>query len=399
MLKKNLFLLIVGYFFVLQFLIAGLLRSEPRFHILGLINLFAMLLISFLYKRFAREKEEKSDSLLMKERVSVHVSEEHISQEKESSEHASDHTEAPLSESNIEYIKTKINRVKKQPLVAGSARYRFAMFLLALIGFGGILYMFWETFDFFAVLIGALGMLIFLAVIFKAAKLWNKCLLFSGYILFFIALAGFGIFALFQGNDQPQLIKLKEEITLFVEGMQGKDQKPELLPQQASEDSDFLFEQTGEVLGMTLSGEQQLTGSLALTGEELLLPEAPETPELPLSAEELAKEVTMLEAIKQVFSDNEIPLSTAKNVKFKHVAMHNEAYPYMKTALEKKMIGSTTDPQMLVSCEVYMVMKGLAQNWTVPAGADVKAAYWNVAVAKDALKGCQKGARLTVANL
>lgn len=98
----------------------------------------------------------------------------------------------------------------------------------------------------------------------------------------------------------------------------------------------------------------------------------------------------MLEAIKHLIKENELPLSTAKNVKFTYVAMSNEAYPYMKTALEKRMIGANTDPNMLISCDVYMVMKGLAKGWTVANSVDVKAAYWTVAETKDVLNGCKK---------
>jgi hypothetical protein len=39
----------------------------------------------------------------------------------------------PISESNIEYIKTKINRTKRKPLREGSAIYRFLVFLIALL--------------------------------------------------------------------------------------------------------------------------------------------------------------------------------------------------------------------------------------------------------------------------
>lgn len=107
-------------------------------------------------------------------------------------------------------------------------------------------------------------------------------------------------------------------------------------------------------------------------------------------AKDLTKQVTMLEAIKHLIQENKLALSPAKNVKFTHIAMSNEAYPYMKTALEKRMIGATTDPNMIVSCDVYMVMKGLAKGWSVGNSVDVKTAYWNAAVAKDALKGCKK---------
>lgn len=125
-----------------------------------------------------------------------------------------------------------------------------------------------------------------------------------------------------------------------------------------------------------------------------------ETPEL-LTGEKAdpKSEVTMLDAIKHLIQANAIPLSTSKTVRFTHVAQSNADYPYMKTALEKKMIGSTTNPETFISCDVYMVMKGLAEGRTISKTEDVKADYWKVAVAKNLLNGCQKGARLTIANL
>lgn len=260
--------------------------------------------------------------------------------------------------------------------------------------------MFWETFDFLAMIIGALGMIIFLAVVFKAANLWRKPLFLSGYVLFFLALILLGIYALVAGNENPQLSMLKEQITIFLEGIQPKDPENLELPElNSEEDPDFLFEKTGTVLGLNLSGESQISGEIAqLTGSLETKVEISEEIQ-PLPLEDPNKELTMLEAIKYVLEKNAIPLSTAKNVKFKYLATTDEDYPYMKTALEKRMIGSTTDPKMPISCDIYMVIKGLAENWTVGATSDVKAAYWELAVAKDVLKGCQKGARLTYGNL
>ena len=55
------------------------------------------------------------------------------------------------------------------------------------------------------------------------------------------------------------------------------------------------------------------------------------------SSDETA-EITMIEAIKHLIVANAIPLSTSKSVNFTHVAKTSKDYPYMKTALEKKMI-------------------------------------------------------------
>ena len=111
------------------------------------------------------------------------------------------------------------------------------------------------------------------------------------------------------------------------------------------------------------------------------------------------QEVTMIDAIKHLIKTNNIPLSTKKNTKFTHIATSDSNYPYMKTALEKRMIGSNTNPNMTVSCDIYMVMKGLAEERITVKTADVKGDYRNMAESKNALNGCTKGAKLTVANL
>jgi hypothetical protein len=90
----------------------------------------------------------------------------------------------------------------------------------------------------------------------------------------------------------------------------------------------------------------------------------------------------MIEAIKHLVKAYNIPLSKSTSSKFTYVSKSSDMYPYMKTALEKKMIGTNTDPQMIVSCDVYMVMKGIAEGWGIAKSANLKENYWNVAESK-----------------
>jgi hypothetical protein len=46
----------------------------------------------------------------------------------------------------------------------------------------------------------------------------------------------------------------------------------------------------------------------------------------------------MIDAIKHVIDTNNIQLSQSTNASFKHLAKTSADYPYMKTALEKRMI-------------------------------------------------------------
>lgn len=111
------------------------------------------------------------------------------------------------------------------------------------------------------------------------------------------------------------------------------------------------------------------------------------------------QQITLLQAVKHLIDTYHIPLSTSKSVKFTHIAKSHPDYPYMKTALEKKMIGSTTNPNLIVSCDVYVVMKGIAEGWTIKKTTEVKADYWKLASTKNKLNGCKQGEKLTFATL
>ena len=73
------------------------------------------------------------------------------------------------------------------------------------------------------------------------------------------------------------------------------------------------------------------------TGTQNTVPAVENQNSAKTSSDETA-EVTMIEAIKHLIVANAIPLSTSKSVNFTHVAKTSKDYPYMKTALEKKMI-------------------------------------------------------------
>lgn len=258
MIKKNLFILFVFYFFVLQLLVIGLIWGDPKFCLLGGVNFFAILLV-FVGYRFFTKTSTPSHEVRFPSAEKADIIEDSSPIEKAEPR--------SLSESNIEYIKTKINRTAKKQLAPASGLYRLLMFLLACVGFGGLLYLFWDTFDFIAVIIGGVLMAFFLAVIFKFANLWRKNILCSGYVLFFLALGAFGIFGLGWSAQFPWLETTKTEITTFIDGIRGLEEDISASVQPNLELSGFFFEQTGTVIenpssGELLSGEQE---NLSLT--------------------------------------------------------------------------------------------------------------------------------------
>lgn len=333
--------------------------------------------------------------------------------------------EPSLSESNIEQIKIKINKTKPRSQKATSAWYRFFLFLFALLGCVWILFTFWQTFDFLALIFAWAAMGLFLSVTLKAMNLWTKSIFSSLYFWIAIGLVGIGIWGVFVDNHNSLKERIYTNITETLSYLKGEELE------ETNQELIFTgYQSSGEVGDIRLSGVVQLTGlqqqKISLSGDsqvqssfsgylidaspseqpseqqtwesKKMLPKEQEL-SLQHSESDLKKQVTILDAIKHLILEHNIPLSTSKTVKFSHVAMSSADYPYMKTALEKKMIWSTTNPNTLVSCDVYMVMKGLAQNRAIAKSADVKAAYRQAAKAKNQLNGCQQGAKLTTVSL
>jgi len=118
-----------------------------------------------------------------------------------------------------------------------------------------------------------------------------------------------------------------------------------------------------------------------------------------LSDEEAKKQVTMWEAIKSLLVW--ATLSTKTNVSFKYVSKSNELYPYFKTAQERWMIWTDTDPNKIVSCETFVTMKWIREwrdVWNY-SKSNVKAVYWNKAEQMWKLNGCEKWKYVTKWNL
>jgi hypothetical protein len=107
----------------------------------------------------------------------------------------------------------------------------------------------------------------------------------------------------------------------------------------------------------------------------------------------------MMEAIKHIIDTNQIPLSSKTDITFTSVSKTSSNYAYFRTAYEKRMIGKNTDPSKQISCETYMVIKGLGEGRSIGNYSDVKAAYWKKAEELGKLNGCKKGGRVDTNTL
>ena len=354
---------------------------------------------------------------------------------------------------NIEQVRVRFNKVKSKPQPTHQewGLARFITFLCAIIGRGGVMLLMWKEFDFIAMAIASFTMGGFVLIVYKAMNIWKKNIFSNLYFLFFVAVFAGSLLGIFTEESNSTKILIKDQISTFFAGLNG-----EVVETSSTEEgSGYEYQLTGTLLtGETTTGEEStgalLSGNLISTqtlntgsnktGNIQTIQQAAtwitqtstakNTTEAQVSNKQTTQptteaqvsnkqttqpitkaqtseekkadangQVSYLSAIKHLIATYNIPLSKSKSSKFTHVDVTSPDYPYMKTALEKRMIGTAVNPNDIISCDVYMVFKGLALNWAIEKTANLKNDYRNVAENKGLLNGCVKGAKLTVANL
>ena len=345
---------------------------------------------------------------------------------------------------NIEQVRVRFNKVKSKPQPTHQewGLARFITFLCAIIGRGGVMLLMWKEFDFIAMAIASFTMGGFVLVVYKAMNIWKKNIFSNLYFLFFVAVFAGSLLGIFTEESNSTKILIKDQISTFFAGLNG-----EVVETSSTEEgSGYEYQLTGTLLtGELTTGEEAsealLSGNLISTQtlntgnnetgntqkiqntEQIVTWTAQAsttksttniqtssqqttqpTPATKVQTVEEKKtdangQVSYLSAIKHLIATYNIPLSKSKSSKFTYVDTTSPDYPYMKTALEKRMIGTAVNPNDIISCDVYMVFKGLALNWAIEKTSNLKNDYRNVAENKGLLNGCVKGAKLTAANL
>jgi len=345
---------------------------------------------------------------------------------------------------NIEQVRVRFNKVKSKPQPTHQewGLARFITFLCAIIGRGGVMLLMWKEFDFIAMAIASFTMGGFVLVVYKAMNIWKKNIFSNLYFLFFVAVFAGSLLGIFTEESNSTKILIKDQISTFFAGLNG-----EVVETSSTEEgSGYEYQLTGTLLtGELTTGEESsealLSGNLISTQtlntgnnetgntqkiqntEQIVTWTAQAsttksttniqtssqqttqpTPATKVQTVEEKKtdangQVSYLSAIKHLIATYNIPLSKSRSSKFTYVDTTSPDYPYMKTALEKRMIGTAVNPNDIISCDVYMVFKGLALNWAIEKTSNLKNDYRNVAENKGLLNGCVKGAKLTAANL
>ena len=259
---------------------------------------------------------------------------------------------------------------------------------------------------------------------YNAKKLFTNRL----YIILILAWVGYGIYAMQQENKSFLPAGFSDKVSSYIKDRftSNEEKNTEI----GTWDEIYIFEWTGEVISDSWTEiidlientwviENEVWEENALQNEEtttettensepeevamqpeVITTEIKEEQKAPtLSPEEANKKVTMWEAIKSLLAW--ATLSTKTNVTFKYVARSNELYPYFKTAQEKRMIGTDTDPNKLVSCDTYITLKWLREwrNVWYYTKNTVKSAYWDKAAELWKLNWCKKWVYVTKANL
>ena len=243
---------------------------------------------------------------------------------------------------------------------------------------------------------------------YNAKKLFTNWL----YIILIIAWIGYGVYAT---QDDASINLIKDKAVSYVQDWFKSEKEDD--SKVDTWDVIYVFEWTGEVITDIEDNTEILDETWVVENEienteidtwivENIEPEVEAQPELivenqpsNLSPEEAKKQVTMWEAIKSLLAG--ATLSTKTNVSFKYVSKSNELYPYFKTAQEKWMIGTDTDPSKLVSCDTFITMKWIREwrNVGTYTKNNVKAVYWNKASELWKLNGCEKWKYVTKWNL
>ena len=243
---------------------------------------------------------------------------------------------------------------------------------------------------------------------YNAKKLFTNWL----YIILIIAWIGYGVYA---SQDDASFNLIKDKAISYVQDRFKSDSQDD--SKVDTWDVIYVFEWTGEVITNIEDNTDILDETWVIENEientetdtwivESIQPEIEVQPEPivevqtpTLSPEEAKKQVTMWEAIKSLVGW--ATLSTKTNVSFKYVSKSNELYPYFKTAQEKWMIGTDTDPSKLVSCDTYITMKWIREwrNVGTYTKNNVKSVYWNKAAELWKLNGCEKWKYVTKWNL
>ncbi len=363
--KKNLFLLFSVYFFVVQAVIAGILRWETNFFWLAGINFLAIMLIALLPARwestFDKEKTHEPKTVY-EPKVGFHET-THSKREKSKQKELVVPTIVSL------LVALGIFLIFQTPLASPELMGTFALSIgfivfvsLTLIWKHRITKKFWKL-------------------------IWTR--LYIVVLLISVAMTAYDYYQVQQTYD----ITIQDYIWHNFLGQ-------EIIPSD-----DYLFTGQGTVLGSgmestwlqdistdILSGMISNSDVIEQTWNvlETSTDTANNTPATTIGNQKL------MDAVIYLLEKYDIPMVTKQDISFSYVTTKNPYYAQWRTAYANKMIGKTTNPSKYIVCESYIVMKWLLEKRPVVyTSTTVLDKFRAEAVKRDALNGCVKGKIVT----
>lgn len=328
--KKNLFLLFSFYFFVLQSVFVWLLRWEPKFYWLALINCVFICLIAI----FAKDNNSSIDE-----------------------------------KSQWKYE----SAMKKEPEFK---MWHIRIFIISLLF--GILVIFWLKDVALYLRVGAwilwaIIVFLFWWLIFnyKAFRVWE----WKFYLILLILSLIWSII---------NLLNIDFSVFNFESGEELGDltwnnviEENVVIPEE-----DIIID-SNDTWDLLTWVDDDLVENSGLESFEEIVEDA-----------DLDALATFEDVIKYLLKDEK--LSAKTDLAFSYIWKSNPDYAYYKTAYEKKMIWKDLQPTKNLMCETYVVMKWLAEEWSVWKYTDIKQAYWNYAKSNWLLPDCQYGKYVTL---
>ena len=350
MMKKNLFLLVSFYFFVLQAVFVGLLRWEANFYRLAIVNFVFIAVIAFFSKEkiwnvkaddkwnsvHAEKIEEKAEKIKKIQKTKVYKPIPHI-------------WLFVISILFGFFVWFWFGDIALSLQLLVSVLWSFILFIL-----------FWFLFKFTIAKVRETKVY---AVILAWLLLW------SWIVLLNLNKISFNILDIDNYFDNTNDIEVDTASDLDIEN---------------STWSEIVF----------VSVDWDVTWSV----EDLVFADEAKNEELIVDVN-LDVDATFEDVIKSLMDQYDIVLNTATNIKFTYISSSNEDYAYYRTAYDKKMIGKTINPNKTLLCETYIVMKWLVKWRNVWSYYDIKKAYWNYAKNNGELSTCKYGNSIKIWDL
>ncbi len=438
---RRFFVLFFVYFFVVQSAILWIVRDEPKFYAIGIINLIFIFLMALFYNNF--EKSENWD--FVQETQVEYPRADHIINKHVAHNHASHRKPWRalldyffvasvflllvtvlfkivwwVSIVNVWFLAVvyfvmlilSVKRLLDKKIYISKTIFTVQDFLfwssmVLVIGVFGSLYM-WVVW--IGVLLSLLVGFVFFVVWTNISKdkgsvsVWNMWYTKIYEVLLVVCLCFVCLYAVFFGTRLiiQDLNKIQNQIS---EGI-GIHKIENVGQIDVFTWDDILSNGTGEVLTNSLIDDQQVdnqTGLLNLdpdifvsTGNSSL-----DTGDTDVDSRlSVAQNPTLMDTLIYLMDRYNVDLSVGTGTKFKYVTPNNPYYAQFKTAYDKKLIGSASNPSNRVICDSYMVMKGILEWWNVNQNAsDLVAEYRRVATAKWVLNGCKKWFYINNVNL